>query len=205
MLAAVIAVLAIIADQVTKYIVVANIEYKGSVPFIPGFMSFFHTRNTGAAFSMFSDQRWVYMVFSFISMGLIIFMLVKEYKRHRLLNIALAMVLGGGIGNMIDRIRLGYVVDFFKTEFMDFAVFNVADCFITVGAVLLGVYVIFFEPRVEKRLKAEKAALAAATECATAETVAPVTDEKAEPITEEKTEEAVKAEITSSEENSENG
>ena len=193
MLAAVIAVLAIIADQITKYIVVENIDFKGTVPFIPGFMSFYHTRNTGAAFSMFSDQRWVFMVFSFISMGLIIYLLVREYKRHKLLNIALAMVLGGGIGNMIDRIRLGYVVDFFKTEFMDFAVFNVADCFITVGAVLLGVYVIFFEPKVEKRHKAEKEAQALAT---VETTEAPVTAENTEAPKEE--------EISSSEENSEN-
>ena len=193
MLAAVIAVLAIIADQITKYIVVENIDFKGTVPFIPGFMSFYHTRNTGAAFSMFSDQRWVFMVFSFISMGLIIFILIKEYKRHKLLNIALSMVLGGGIGNMIDRIRLGYVVDFFKTEFMDFAVFNVADCFITVGAVLLGVYVIFFEPRVEKRLNAEKEALAVAA-----------AEEGAEAATEEKKEIPQETENASSEENSEN-
>lgn len=193
MLAAVIAVLAIIADQITKYIVVENIDFKGTVPFIPGFMSFYHTRNTGAAFSMFSDQRWVFMVFSFISMGLIIFLLIREYKRHKLLNIALSMVLGGGIGNMIDRIRFGYVVDFFKTEFMDFAVFNVADCFITVGAVLLGVYVIFFEPKVEKRLKAEKEALAVAA-----------TEEGVEAATEEKIEVSQETENASSEENSEN-
>lgn len=193
MLTAVIAVLAIIADQITKYIVVENIDFKGTVPFIPGFMSFYHTRNTGAAFSMFSDQRWVFMVFSFISMGLIIFILIKEYKRHKLLNIALSMVLGGGIGNMIDRIRFGYVVDFFKTEFMDFAVFNVADCFITVGAVLLGVYVIFFEPKVEKRLKAEKEALAVAA-----------TEEGVEAATEEKKEIPQETENASSEENSEN-
>lgn len=196
--------MAVIADQITKYIVVENIELRGTVSFIPGFMSFYHTRNTGAAFSMFSDQRWVFMVFSFISMGLIIFILIKEYKRHTLLNIALAMVLGGGIGNMIDRIRLEYVVDFFKTEFMDFAVFNVADCFITVGAVLLGVYVIFFEPKVEKRLKAEKEALAAAS--AVTETGAEATEEVAEKVTEE-TAVSIQEnnEKTSSEENSENG
>lgn len=196
--------MAVIADQITKYIVVENIELRGTVPFIPGFMSFYHTRNTGAAFSMFSDQRWVFMVFSFISMGLIIFILIKEYKRHKLLNIALAMVLGGGIGNMIDRIRFEYVVDFFKTEFMDFAVFNVADCFITVGAVLLGVYVIFFEPKVEKRLKAEKEALAAAS--AVTETGADVTEEVAEKATGETAEPTPENnEKTSSEENSENG
>ena len=161
MLAAVIAVLAVIADQISKYIVVQNIEYHGTVPFIDGIMNFYHTRNTGAAFSMFSDKRWVFMVFSAISMAIIIYLLIKEYKRHVLLNISLAMILGGGVGNMIDRVRLGYVVDFFRTEFIDFAIFNVADCFITVGAVLLGVYVVFFDAKVEKRIQAEKAALKA--------------------------------------------
>ena len=159
MLAAIIAIFAVIADQVTKYIVVQNIEYRDSVPFIKGFMSFYHTRNTGAAISMFSDNRWVFMVFSAISMVIIIYLLAKEYKRHTLLNVSLAMVLGGGVGNMIDRIRLGYVVDFFRTDFVDFAIFNVADCFITVGAVLLGIYVVIFDAKVEKRLKAEKEAI----------------------------------------------
>lgn len=157
MLAAIIAIFAIVADQISKYIVVQNIELYETVPFIDGFMSFYHTRNTGAAFSMLSEHRWVFMVFSFVSMGLIVYLLIKEYRRHILLNIALSMVLGGGIGNMIDRIRLGYVVDFFHTDFVNFAVFNIADCFITVGAILLGIYVIFFEAKVERRIQAEKA------------------------------------------------
>lgn len=163
MLAAVIAIFAVIADQLSKYIVVKNIEYHGTVPFIDGVMNFYHTRNTGAAFSMFSDKRWVFMVFSAISMAIIIYLLVTEYKRHVLLNVSLAMILGGGVGNMIDRVRLGYVVDFFRTEFVDFAIFNVADCFITVGTVLLAIYVIFLETKIEKRIKAEKAALEAKT------------------------------------------
>lgn len=158
MLAAIIAIFAVIADQISKYIVVQNIEYRGEVPFINGFMSFYHTRNTGAAFSMLSDKPWVFMVFSVIAMAIIILLLVKEYRRHVLLNISLAMVLGGGIGNMIDRIRLEYVVDFFRFDFVDFAIFNVADCFITVGAILLGVYIVFFDAKVEKRIKAEKEA-----------------------------------------------
>lgn len=158
MLAAIIAVAAVILDQVTKYFVVRGIELYETKPFIPGVMSLYHTRNTGAAFSMLSDHRWVFMVFSVISMGLIIFLLAKEYKRHMLMNISLGMILGGGIGNMIDRVRLGYVVDFFQTDFMEFAIFNVADCFITVGAVLLAVYVLFFEPKVERRLDEEQKA-----------------------------------------------
>ncbi len=156
MLAIIIAVFAVIADQISKYFVVETIELYETVPFINGFMSFYHTRNTGAAFSMFSDSRWVFMVMSFVSMIVIAWLLVKEYKRHKLMTISLAMVLGGGIGNMIDRIRLGYVVDFFKTDFMRFAIFNVADCFVSVGAVLLAVYVIFFEAKVEAEMKAKE-------------------------------------------------
>lgn len=156
MLAAIIAVVAVILDQVTKYFVVQGIELYETKPFIPGVMSLYHTRNTGAAFSMLSEHRWVFMVFSVISMGMIIYILVKEYKRHILMNISLGMILGGGIGNMIDRIRLEYVVDFFHTDFVDFAIFNVADCFITVGAVLLAVYLLFFESKVEKRIAEEQ-------------------------------------------------
>ena len=100
MLAAVIAIFAVIADQLSKYIVVENIEYHGTVPFINGVMNFYHTRNTGAAFSMFSDKRWVFMVFSAISMAIIIYLLVTEYKRHVLLNVSLAMILGCGVGNI---------------------------------------------------------------------------------------------------------
>lgn len=161
MLAAIITVLAVILDQVSKYLVTQHIELHGSQAFIPKVLSFYHTRNTGAAFSMLSDHRWVFMVLSVISMAIIVHLLYKEYKRHPLMNVSLSMILGGGIGNMIDRFRLGYVVDFFKFEFVDFAIFNVADCFVTVGAVLLGVYIIFFEPKIDKRLKAEAAAKAA--------------------------------------------
>lgn len=175
MLAAIIAILAVVADQLSKYFVVnaanpVNGESDWSCGFIPKVMSLIYEENRGAAFSMLSDKRWVFMVFSVISMAIIVFLLVKEYKRHTLLNVSLAMILGGGIGNMIDRIRLGYVVDFFKTEFVDFAIFNVADAFITVGAGLLAVYVIFFETKVEKRLAAEEAAKKAESEQSIAET-----------------------------------
>ncbi len=155
MLAAIIVAVSVILDQLSKYLVVQNIEYRGSLPFIPKIISFYHTRNTGAAFSMLSEQRWVYMTLSLISMVIIAHLLYKEYKRHPLMTVSLAMVLGGGIGNMIDRFRLQYVVDFLKLEFMDFAIFNIADCFVSVGAVLLAVYIIFYEPKVDKRLREE--------------------------------------------------
>ena len=86
------------------------------------------------------------------------YLLVKFFRRHWLLSVSLAAVMGGGIGNMIDRIFAGYVVDFLDVQFMDFAVFNVADIFVTCGSVALGVYIVFVEPKVERRLQEQKTA-----------------------------------------------
>lgn len=158
MLAIIVALAVIAADQISKAVVVANMELYSESGFIPGVISFYHTQNTGAAFSILRDRQWVFMVLSVIMIAAIIWFLVKQGKRHILLTTALSLILGGGVGNMIDRVRLGYVTDFLRFDFVEFAVFNVADSCITVGAVLLGVYILFFEPKVEKRLAAQKAA-----------------------------------------------
>ena len=156
MLAIVITVLSVILDQVSKFLIVQNMELYSSKPFIPYVLSLYHTQNTGAAFSMFSDKRWVFMVFSAVSMVIIVWLLYKEYHRHPLLNIALSMVLGGGIGNMIDRVALGYVIDFIDFTLINFAVFNVADSFITVGAFMLMGYLILDMVRDMRKSKKEK-------------------------------------------------
>ena len=156
MLAAVITAVAVLLDQISKSIVVNGLPLYGEARFIPGVLSFYHTRNTGAAFSMLSDRLWVFMLLSCVAIVAITVMLYFWRSRHVLLTVSLSMILGGGIGNMIDRIVNGYVTDFFRVDFVDFAVFNVADSFITVGAVLLGVYIIFFEPKVERRLAESK-------------------------------------------------
>ena len=156
MLAAVITAVAVLLDQISKSIVVNGLPLYGEARFIPGVLSFYHTRTTGAAFSMLSDRRWVFMLLSCVAIVAITVMLYFWRSRHVLLTVSLSMILGGGIGNMIDRIVNGYVTDFFRVDFVDFAVFNVADSFITVGAVLLGVYIIFFEPKVERRLAESK-------------------------------------------------
>lgn len=156
MLAAVITAVAVLLDQISKSIVVNGLPLYGEARFIPGVLSFYHTRNTGAAFSMLSDRRWVFMLLSCVAIVAITVMLYFWRSRHVLLTVSLSMILGGGIGNMIDRIVNGYVTDFFRVDFVDFAVFNVADSFITVGAVLLGVYIIFFEPKVERRIAESK-------------------------------------------------
>ena len=149
-------------DQITKAIVVSRMELYEEVPFLPGFIRFYRTENTGAAFSLLKDNPWILMVFTVIAMGIVGFMLVKFFKRHPLLTVSLCMILGGGISNLIDRIIAGKVVDFIDFDFLffgffDFAVFNVADIFVTCGALCLAVYILAIEPKVEKKLRAAKA------------------------------------------------
>lgn len=144
----------VVLDQLTKAIVVAQLALYEEHAFLPGLIRFYHTRNTGAAFSMLADRPWVFMVLSVVAMAVIVWMLVQFWNRHPLMMVSLSMILGGGVGNMIDRFVNGYVVDFLDFQFMKFAVFNVADIFVTCGSVALAVYILVFEPRVEKRLRA---------------------------------------------------
>lgn len=157
-LAAAIALGAVVLDQITKAFVSSHFAVGDARALFPG-LRLYYTKNDGAAFSILSGHRWLFLWFSMLAMGLIVYLLVRYSRRHPLLTVSLAMVLGGGLGNLIDRVLYGSVVDFLDFTFMRFAVFNVADIFVTCGAVALGVYLLFVEPRVEKRLReAEKAA-----------------------------------------------
>ena len=132
-------------DQFTKYLVVANIPLFGDVPFLPGFIQFTYVQNTGAAFSMMQGMRWVFIaIFAVLTV-----LIVLEYFKFRMPftkfdRILIACIYGGGLGNMIDRAFRGYVVDMIETQFMNFPVFNVADCFITCGCILLIIRLAFF-------------------------------------------------------------
>ncbi len=152
-LAAVITLGVVVLDQVTKAFVSSHYIVGEVRPLFPG-LRLYYTKNDGAAFSILSGHRWLFLVFSILAMGFIVYLLVRYSRRHALLTVSLAMVLGGGIGNLIDRALYGSVVDFLDFTFMRFAVFNVADIFVTCGAAALGVYLLFVEPRVEKRLRA---------------------------------------------------
>ena len=125
-------------DQWTKYLVVENIPLYGHVEFIPDFLSFTYVQNTGAAFSSFQGMRWMFVAIFVILTAALLFEYFKKPMGF------IAAIYAGGLGNMIDRLRLGYVVDMIKTEFMTFPVFNVADCFITCGCILLLVHLFFF-------------------------------------------------------------
>ena len=146
--------LIVVLDQVTKYLTVANIPLYGHVDFIPGFLGFTYVQNTGAAFSSFEGQQWL---FALVFIVLTLLILVEYFKKPmpftKFERVMIAAIYGGGLGNMIDRIRLGFVVDMLKTEFMDFPVFNVADCFITCGCILMLISLIFFNKEFWKEEK----------------------------------------------------
>ena len=126
------------ADQFTKYLTVANIALGQEIPFIPGLLRFTYVQNTGAAFSSFEGQQWLFALIFVIFTGIVLW----EFKTKKMGFLpferwCIAAIYGGGLGNMIDRVRMGYVVDMIETEFMVFPVFNVADCFITCGCIAL--------------------------------------------------------------------
>ena len=126
------------ADQFTKYLTVANIALSQDVPFLPGLLQLTYVQNTGAAFSSYQGQQWLFALIFLVLTGLILFEYFKKPMGFsKLERWCIAAIYGGGLGNMIDRVRLGYVVDMIETTFMDFPVFNVADCFITCGCILM--------------------------------------------------------------------
>jgi len=132
-------------DQFTKYLTVANIPLYADVPFIPGLLQLTYVQNTGAAFSSFEGQQWLFALIFSIFTGLILYECRKNTMGFTLFERwCIAAIYGGGLGNMIDRVRLGYVVDMIETTFMEFPVFNVADCFITCGCILMIAHLILF-------------------------------------------------------------
>ena len=131
------------ADQITKYLTVANIALYEDVPFIPGLLQLTYVQNTGAAFSSFEGQQWLFALIFLVLTGLLFWEYFKKpmgfttFERW-----CIAAIYGGGLGNMIDRVRMGYVVDMIETTFIEFPVFNVADCFITCGCIALMVHLV---------------------------------------------------------------
>lgn len=151
----------VILDQITKIIAVSDLKGQGEKQFIPYIFDLIYVENRGAAWGMFADHRWVFMSISTIAVILMSAALFAYAKEHKMFCISLAAVISGGVGNMIDRVVNGYVVDFLQFSFYpDFPVFNVADIFVTVGCICLAVYMIFFDKtifREEKKLKEEDA------------------------------------------------
>ena len=145
MIYGIITALIVVADFLTKYFIKNNIAL-GNVFFsVPKLVDLTYVQNRGAAFSMFSGRVPVLSLISIaFCIGVIVYWVVKKPK-NPLLCTALAMMFGGALGNAVDRIFYGFVVDFIAVRFIDFPVFNVADMAITIGAALVIIYVIFFD------------------------------------------------------------
>lgn len=140
----IIIILIVIGDQLTKGLIQNVMMLNQSIPVWEGVFSITYIHNTGAAFSMMAGKTQVLALFQVVIIGVILgYYVLKGRKSHPLLKISLAMIVAGGIGNLIDRLTLGYVVDFFDFHF--WPIFNVADIGVSVGCVLLASYVFFIE------------------------------------------------------------
>lgn len=143
-------------DQLSKWLTVINLDLYETFPIIKDVFHFTYVRNTGAAFSIFNepDQRWIFMTVSSVAIVLMFIYLYRNRKGSRGLNVAMAFIIGGGIGNMVDRCILKYVIDFIDFRIIHFPIFNIADSFVCVG---VGLFVLFTVLEEVKNMKEQKA------------------------------------------------
>ncbi|MGM0522697.1 MAG: signal peptidase II [Bacillota bacterium] len=149
----VIAVIMIIIDQWTKYLVIENMTIGESIPIIDNIFYLTSHRNPGAAWGILQGQMWFFYIITLIVVGIIIYYIEHYVKTNRLLGISLGLVLGGAIGNLIDRVRFQEVVDFVDVYIFsyDYPIFNVADSSLVVGVILIGIVTLLEEVRKDKK------------------------------------------------------
>lgn len=143
--------LCVAADQAVKYYVVSHLALYERADLFPGFVELFHIQNTGGGFSVLAGHTWVLTVLTAALMLVIGLLLVKKYFSHPLAMWMLTCILGGGLGNLIDRVRLGYVVDMFNFQFMDYPVFNVADILVVCGTIGFAAYYLLLHDKVKEK------------------------------------------------------
>lgn len=129
-------IILIIADQGLKFWISANIKLGTSQVIFPNVLALTNVRNDGAAWSVLSGQQWFFTVITIVALGLMGYFFWK-LKNDNLYMLAISLLIAGTLGNFIDRIRLGYVVDMFETLFMNFPIFNVADMCLTFGVIIV--------------------------------------------------------------------
>lgn len=135
----------VLVDQLFKYMAVQILPGAGNVTAIPHLLDFVYVENRGAAFGVLQDQRWIFIVGTTLLLAVFLYILLFKKVEDKLFIASAALILGGGIGNLIDRVFLGYVVDYLQLSFFP-PVCNFADYCVTVGAVLLVIYILFFSP-----------------------------------------------------------
>lgn len=144
MLYTILIALLVVVDQVSKYFTRANIALGESIPFIPHVMDLTYVQNTGAAFSIMEEHTWLLALVSAVASVVLAVLLVRKFFKHRWGQLSLAVILAGAVGNLIDRVLFSFVTDMFRTTFINFAVFNVADICVVLGTISMAIYVLFF-------------------------------------------------------------
>lgn len=140
----------VLLDQLTKLWVLDALAPAGSYRLWDGVLHFTYVENRGAAFGMLADHRWVFMVISTVAIVAMLLYVIIAKPKSKPEILSLAFIIGGGIGNMIDRVARGFVVDFIDVTCINFYVFNVADSFVCIGAALLILTVLLDEAKEKK-------------------------------------------------------
>lgn len=151
MIVSIILVVVIIGlDQVSKLLVCEYVKPIGSINILPNILSFTYVENYGAAFGILKNERWFFIIVSLIMILAFMYLLFFKKIKNKWIAAASVLLIGGGAGNLIDRIFQGYVIDFISLSFFK-PVCNLADYFITAGAVCLIMYIVFFYKETEKK------------------------------------------------------
>lgn len=157
MIVVIIAIVVLALDQWSKVWIVNTLAEAGDIPVIDGVLHWHYAENTGAAFSIMNNVDWfpvlVAIIAGLVSIFALIYVFTRKYKMHLLEIISIGMIIGGAIGNQIDRLRFGYVLDFIYVKLINFAIFNIADAALVVGAILLSVYILFMHDKYIKKLE----------------------------------------------------
>lgn len=140
-------------DQIIKLLVIKYLEPIGSLPLIDGFIQLNYAENTGAAFGSFSGYTWILSIFTLVVIVVGLVYILKGKVKFGVEYVCITLILAGGLGNLIDRISRGFVVDYIEPLFIDFAIFNFADILVTCSAVVLIIWMIY---GIYKDVKKEK-------------------------------------------------
>lgn len=137
----------IVLDQITKQLAVSQLIGKGQVDFIPNLLGFRYTENTGAAFSILREKQLLLILLTSVVIVALIGYFIKALRTdvHMVVRISYMMIIAGAIGNLIDRVRLNFVIDFLEFRFMSFPIFNIADVCVVVGVILLAIAALFLK------------------------------------------------------------
>lgn len=143
--------LCVAADQAVKLYVVSHLALYETAPLLPGIVELFYIQNTGGGFSILAGRTQLLTVLTAVVMAAIAYLLVKKVFPHPLAMWTLTLILGGGLGNLADRVRLGYVVDMFNFQFMSYPVFNVADILVVCGTIGFAAYYVLLHDKITEK------------------------------------------------------